>query len=134
VVVATGTVTESTGNPCLADAGGAGDLQILLAFNPLSLGQPLEQGSIEPAVGAIIDILGASHLAQAGEAQPCLQSLVVAFKDLAIDEQCQAILEVEVRAVGLPSLFFECVDHADEAEVSQAIDGWMVQHPMPPQW
>ena len=33
-----------------------------------------------------------------------------------------------MHAVGLSSLFFGCVDHADEAEVSQAIDRWVVQH------
>src|SRR2546421_537105 len=59
--------------------GGAGDQQILLAFNPLSLRQPLEQGPIEPAMDAIIDIFGAGHLAQAGEAQPRLQTFVVAL-------------------------------------------------------
>jgi hypothetical protein len=34
----------------------------------------------------------------------------------------------------LSPLFFERMQHADEAEVTQAIDGWMVQHPVPPQW
>src|ERR1044071_1151962 len=110
-------MTEGTGNPGLADAGWAGDQQILLAFNPLSLRQSLEQGSVKPTVGAIVDILGAGHLAQTSEAQPRLQALVVAFENLAIDQHCQTILEAELRAVGLSSLFFECVDHANEAEV-----------------
>jgi hypothetical protein len=38
---------------------------------------------IEPAMSAIIDILGAGHLAQASEAQPCFQALVIALQDLA---------------------------------------------------
>jgi hypothetical protein len=48
-VIAAGSMAESTGDPGLADAGGAGDQQILLAFDPFSLRHPLEQGPIEPA-------------------------------------------------------------------------------------
>ena len=77
-------MTEGAGDPCLADAGGPGDQQILLAFNPLSLCQPLEQAPIEPAMCAVIYVLRACHLAQAGEAQSCLQALVVAFQNFAI--------------------------------------------------
>jgi len=77
---------------------------------------------------------GRDHLTQAGETQPRLQPLVVALQNFAIDQHRQTILETELHAVGLSFLFFECVDHADEAEVSQAIDGWMVQHSLPPQW
>jgi hypothetical protein len=127
-------VAEGTGNPCFADARGAGDQQILLAFDPLSLRQPLEQGSVKTAVSAVVDILRGCHLAQASEAQSRLQAFVVAFQNLAIDQHRKAILEGELRAVGLSLLFFQCVDHANEAEVSQAIDGWMVQHSLAPQW
>ena len=48
--------------------GRAGDQQVLLAFDPFALREPLEHGSVETAMGAVIDILRGSHLAQPGEA------------------------------------------------------------------
>jgi hypothetical protein len=115
-VVATGPLSERTGEPCFADAGWPGDQQVLLAFNPFSLCQPLEQGAIETAVCAVVDILGSSDLTQTGEAQPCLQPLVVALQYLAVDQHGQTILEAEIIAIRLSSLLLQCVDHADKAK------------------
>jgi hypothetical protein len=132
-IVATGSLAEGTGNPGLADAGGAGDQQILLAFYPLSLCQPLEQGSVETTVCAVIDILGSGELAQTGEAQPCLEPFVVALQHFTIDQHRQTILEGELHTVGLSSLFLEGMEHTDEAELTQTIAGWVVQHRVSPQ-
>ncbi len=74
------------------------------------------------------------QLAQPGEAQPGLQTLVVALQAFAIDQHGQTILEAEMRAVRLASLFLECVGHADEAEFAQAVDGWDGSASRPPQW
>ena len=81
-VVAAGALSQGAGRPCLADAGRAGDQQILLAFNPFSLCQFLKQGAVETAVRAVIDILRRGGLAQPGEAQAGLQPLVVTLQNL----------------------------------------------------
>ena len=56
-VVAAGLVPEGAGDPGFADAGRAGDQQILVAVDPIAGGELLEQGAVEAAGGAQIDIL-----------------------------------------------------------------------------
>ena len=48
-VVAAGLVAEGAGQPGLADAGRAGEQQLLVAVDPIAGGQPLEQGAVEAA-------------------------------------------------------------------------------------
>jgi hypothetical protein len=117
-IVATGSLAEGAGNPGLADAGRASDQQILLAFKPFALCKPLEQSTVETAVGTVVDILRSRDLTQTGEAQPCLQPLVIALQNLAIGQHRQTILEAKLCAVGLSRLFFERVEHADQAKLA----------------
>ena len=48
---------EGAGQPGLAGPGRPGDQQVLMAFDPLPAGQLLEQGAIQTAGGAMIDVL-----------------------------------------------------------------------------
>jgi len=49
MVVPTGLMAERTGNPTLADAGGADDEQIVVPFDPIAGDEFLEQRLVEPA-------------------------------------------------------------------------------------
>ena len=63
-------MAERGGQPTFADAGRADQRQIVVSVDPLALDQLLEQGAVETAGTAIVDILDAGLLAQFGDAQP----------------------------------------------------------------
>ena len=70
-------MAERAGQPTLADAGRAADDQIVVRVDPIAGDELLEQGAIEAAGGAVIDILDGRLLAQPGIAQPGGELLVV---------------------------------------------------------
>ena len=63
-IVAAGFLADGTGQPALADAGRAGQGQIVVGVDPFALGELLEQGAVEASGGAIVDVLDARLLAQ----------------------------------------------------------------------
>ena len=75
-VVAAGLVAERRGEPTFADAGRTDQGQIVVVVDPVALDQLLEQGAVEAARTAVIDILDAGLLAQFGVAQSRRQPLV----------------------------------------------------------
>ena len=97
-----------------------------MALDPLAARQRLEQRTIEATNGAMIDVLRGCLLAQAGEPQPSHQPLAVAFQRLALDQHGQAVLEAEVRGIGVAPLLLEGAGHAGEAEFAQrSVVGWV---------
>jgi hypothetical protein len=51
----------------------------------------VEQGAVEAARGAVVDVLDDGVLAQPGIAQPGGQALIAAMRDLAIEQQPQLV-------------------------------------------
>ena len=88
-VVAAGLVAERAGEPTLADAGRAFDDQVLRLLDPVPAGERLEQGAIEAACGAVVDVLDDGVVAQPGIAQPGLEPPVVAIGGLAVEQQAE---------------------------------------------
>lgn len=92
-IIAAGAVAESTGQPGFPRAGLPGDEQILVAFDPFTARQFLEQSAIGTAGGAVIDILGCRLLAEACEAKPGCQTFAVSLEGLALDQHGHAVLK-----------------------------------------
>jgi hypothetical protein len=59
VVVTAGLLAEGASQPGLPDPGRALDDQVILGLDPATLRQFLEQGAIQPAAAAPIDVLDA---------------------------------------------------------------------------
>ncbi len=127
-VVPTGLMAERTGNPTLADAGGADDEQVMVPFDPIASGEFLEQRLVEPAWRFHIDILDDGILPEACEAQAADEPFVLALGRFAVDEQSKPFLESQRRDVGLSLLFVERLRHAGEPERDEASVGGMCQH------
>ena len=72
VVVAAGLLAEGAGQPGLPDAGRPLDDQVLPGLDPAALDELLEQGAVEAAGSAPVDVLDAGLVAQFGEPQPRL--------------------------------------------------------------
>ena len=58
-IVAAGFVAERRGEPALADAGRAADQEIDAVADPATLNEAGEQRTVEPARGAVVDVLDA---------------------------------------------------------------------------
>src|SRR3954453_19784987 len=56
-VVAASFVAGSASGPCLSDAGGPGDDQIVVSVDPVADDQLLEEGAIDTAGRTVVDIL-----------------------------------------------------------------------------
>ena len=119
---------EGAGDPAFADAGRAADQQIVVSVDPIAGGELLEQGAVETADGAQIDVLDHCGLAQAGELEAGHEALIVALGGLAVDHQPEALLKAECGDVRLPPLLLECLGHAVQAEGDQAFMGRVVEH------
>src|SRR5665213_3735638 len=78
-VVAACLVAQRARDPALADAGRAGDEQVLLARDPVTIDQLGKEGPLDAARRAQIDILDDGRLTQRGELQACNEPLVVAL-------------------------------------------------------
>src|SRR5690349_1128683 len=77
VVVAAGLLAEGAGQPGLPHPGRPLDDQVLPGLDPAALGELLEQGAVETAAAAPVDVLDAGLVAQLGEPQPRLEPAVV---------------------------------------------------------
>ena len=95
-VVATGLVAEGAGEPRFADPGGTFDDEILRGVDPIAGDQPLEQCSIEAALGAPVDVLDGGALAELGMPQPGGELAVGALGGLAVEQQGEPLGVAEV--------------------------------------
>jgi hypothetical protein len=75
-IVAAGFMADGASQPAFADAGWADQGEIVVGVDPVSLGEPLEQGAIETSGGAVVDVLDACLMAELCSAQPRRQALV----------------------------------------------------------
>ena len=56
-ILSAGFLPERAGEPALANPAQAGDQQIMFGADPLAAGELEEEGAIEAAGGAVIDVL-----------------------------------------------------------------------------
>ncbi len=68
-VVAAGLLADGASKPAFADAGGADESKIVVGVDPFAFCELLEQGAVQTAYGAVVDVLNAGLLAQPGGAQ-----------------------------------------------------------------
>src|SRR4051812_698107 len=118
-------MAERAGEPTLADAGGSFDHQILRLVDPAAGDQGLEQGAIETAGGAIIDVFDGGLMAQPGKAQPGPQPSLVALGDFAVEQESEPF---GVRQRGTGRVGFQLGEgarHAGEAQLMELLDGGM---------
>src|SRR5437870_1664071 len=126
--LAAGLVAESASQPRLADAGRAHQRQMMMLADPLAGCKLEEEGTVEAAVGAEIDVLDDGRLAQPGLTQAAGEPLVLAAGRLAIDQQPEPILATEFAGIGGVVQLEKGIGHGGEAEGAKALDGGMDQH------
>jgi len=84
-IVAASFVTEGASNPAFAQPGCPCDEQVLIAVDPITADQPGEDGAVDAAWRAPIEVFHACALAQRGELETGRETFGVALGGFAID-------------------------------------------------
>src|SRR5215472_16804531 len=108
--------------------GRTDETKMVMLADPFAAGKLEEESTVEPAVGAEVDVLDYRRLAQPGLAQAASKSLVLAAGRLAIDEQPKPIFVTEFAGIGSVLQFDKGISHGSEAERPQALDSGVDQH------
>lgn len=133
-VVTAGLVADRTGKPTLSHARRPADGQIVMGIDPVAGDQLDEQGPVEAAVGAIVDILGDCLMAQLGEAQAGCKLAVVAPAPFPVEQQRQLFCMREPFGLGIGGQFIERSGHSGQAHVVEAVEGGVCEHCLLLQW
>ena len=102
--------------------------------DPIAAGQMQEQRPVETPWLAEVDILGRGGLPQLGGPRACLEPLLLAERDLLVDQQTEPFGVFEGAAFGIGREIAEPLCHAVKAQFAQAIQCWVVQQSRSPQW
>ena len=86
-IVAAGLLADGASEPTFPGSARADEGEIVVGVDPLTLGELLEQGAVEPARSAIIYVLDARGLAEFCGAQPRRQPFVAPKRGLPIEQQ-----------------------------------------------
>ena len=94
-IVAAGFVAEGASDPALAQAGCSCDEQVLMAVDPIAGDEPGEDGAVDAARRAQIDIFDACTLAQRGKLKARRKTFGVSLGSFTIDKKSDALFERE---------------------------------------
>jgi len=134
-VVAAGSLPQSAGKPGLSDTAGASDHQVARLFDPASGGELLEQGPVQFARRAKVDILdGRPDVAQLCRAHAGLEPSRIAAGDLAVDQQAEPFGVAQIGSGVLRLQVDEGLGHAVELHLSELVQGGVRQHRLSFQW
>jgi hypothetical protein len=127
-VFATSLVAQGGGEPGLAGAGGSGEAEILLAFDPVAVGELGEMGPVDPARMPIVELFDAGRNSELNGFEKPREAAVVAFDDLTFDQQAKALFEGKLLTVGLFPLVQQRRGHSGEFQGKQLFDQLLCRH------
>jgi hypothetical protein len=127
-IVAAGLVSERARQPTLADPGRSFDDQVLRLLDPLPAGERLEEDAIEPACGAVIDILDRGRVAQTRIAQTSLEPPILSIGGLMIEKKPEPFGVGQVGHVGIGGETGKRAGHAVQAKRLKLIEGGVGEH------
>ncbi len=127
-------VAQCAGDEALAGAAGAGNQAVPVLTDPITAGQVQEQRPVEATRLAEVDIFDRGGLPKLGGSCACLEPLLLTQRDLLVDQQTEPFRVLEGMAFGIGREVAEPLCHAVEAKFVQAIQCWMVQQGVSPQW
>ena len=128
-IVAACLVAERAGDPAFADAGRAGDQQVVLALDPVAGDEAWRTrlGRGRAASRRSMSSMTAIWRSPANFSR-VTRRLFSPFDDLAVDHQGEPLLEGERGGVGLAALIVEGLGHAGQAEGDRAFVGGLGEH------
>ncbi len=133
-VVPARAVAQRAGDEALAGAAGAGDQAVPMLAHPVATRQPQEQGSVETALCAQINILDRGGLAQLGGAGARREPLLLAQRGFLLDQQAKPFSVIERPTFGVRRQVAKSLRHPLQAKLVQAIQCRVVEQCRSPQW
>jgi len=115
VSLSAGLVGQCTGQEGFPASGGAGNEKVVVLIHPVAGSQLGDQGFVQAAGVAEVDILQSRGLPQAGLTETGFQSAIFPVGHFPIYEQSQAFLEAEGFDLGEPLLIFQSPGHTVQA-------------------
>ena len=110
-------LAQRTSEPGLAEAGGAGDENVVAAANPVGAGETRELAWIETTSTAGVEVLDTGiGILELGLFEQTFHAPGVAPGEFAIDQEAEAIFEGEAGGQRLGELLFERASHAIKAQ------------------
>jgi hypothetical protein len=134
VALTTGFVGQGTGQEGFTASGRPGDEDIMVLSHPVTGSQLGEQGFIQAAGVAEVDILQGRLLAQSGLLETGFQAAVFPVGHFPVDEQTQAFFEAEGVHIEELLLVFEGPGHTSKPQGLEFFECGMNQHSSPPYW
>ena len=125
---ATRPLNEGTGKEALADAGGAGDEQIVVVGDPGAAAQGEDLLAVEPAGVGEVDGLERGGIAELGRLQPPGQLALLAGGPLGVDQQAEAFLEAQRGDIVGPELVLDGLGHGPQLHRVQFVERLFDQH------
>jgi hypothetical protein len=127
-------VGQCTGQEGFPASGGTSNEKIVVLIHPVAGSQLGDQGFVQAAGVAEVDILQSRGLPQAGLTETGFQSAIFPVGHFPIYEQSQAFLEAEGFDLGEPLLIFQSPGHTGQPQGLEFFEGWMCQHIGSPYW
>ena len=128
VPLPTRALSEGTGEPRLARAGGPDHQERLVLPDPVAGGELQKAMSLQAARRAEVHILDARRLAQPCELEQPREPTVVPHGLFAFEQERQTLLKRERGEIGQPALFIEGRRHAWEFERVQRTESLFEEH------
>jgi len=130
-----GPLTQGAGKPGLSDPAGAGDHQVASVFDPAPGGELLEQGPVQFARCAEVDIFdGGPDVAQPCCAHAGLEPAGIAAGELAVNQQAEPFGVAQLCGGILRLQVDEGLGHAVKLHVAELVKGGVGQHCLSFQW
>src|SRR5262249_22447218 len=134
--LAAGRMSEGAGEPGFPKAAFSTNEKIAFFRNPAASGELLEEGFVELALRAVVDVLDRGlAVAQARRAQADLRAFGGAIGDLAVEQECEPFGVGEIPGGILLLELEEGIGHAVELQRSELVEGGVGEHfCLSPQW
>lgn len=125
-VIAARLVAERAGQPTLADPCGAFDDHVLRLLDPSPAGEGLEEGAVEPARRAVVDVLDRRLVAQTGIAPTGLEPPILTLGGLMVEKTPEPFGVGQVGRVWIGGEAREGTGHAVQAKpMERSRVGWV---------
>jgi hypothetical protein len=124
---------RGAGEPAFAEAGFAGDRQVIMGLDPVTFDKAGEQAAVEPAGSAVIYIFWCGLMAQLGVAQARTKPLILPIDELSIQEQGEPVGMAQAAGGGVIDHGAERLGHAVQTKGVELIQCGMVEHRYSPQ-
>ena len=128
VPVSTRTLSKRTGEPAFSCPRRTGNEQYPVLLNPLAGREAQELRFVEAPFRAKIHIFNRRRVPQSRELQEARESPILARALFALEEQREAIFEIERDDIGRPPLLVEGVGHGGEFQAMQQVGGLLGEH------